>query len=326
MTNKQLTESRHFALEHLADGVYACIHKPGGAAYSNSGIIDLGDRTILVDAFDTQVAGRDLRQTAETLFDRPVDTIVLTHSHSDHWIGASVFDPATVLVASETTRRVSLEWGAEIVEDFNDPAVWEKWVQETEAQLQVEQDERVRVSLENSLLRTRYVLAEMAEFQPRYADQIFEDALTFQGNRRNAELRSFGRGHSEDDSVLFLPQDRIAFIGDIGFFDTQPFLGLCDIAHYRKQMLFFKDTDYQVLVPGHGPVGGKEDIVLQLKYLDVMEELIGIAVQNGDSFEKAMRMTLPDPFDKWLTGGMGRFESNMRYLFKHLGGELPEEA
>lgn len=325
MPNDNLLESKHFTLKPLTNGVYACIHKPGGAAYSNAGIIDLGGRTLLVDALDTLVAGRDLRQTAEALFERPVETIILTHAHSDHWIGASVFDASTTLLASKTTRQVCLEWGAEIMEEFQDPTEWEEWLKEAEEQLRTEQDERVRVGLENSITHTRYVMAEMAEFQPRYADETFEDAVTFQGSKRNAELHSLGRGHSEDDAVLLLPQDRIAFIGDIGFFDKQPFLGFCDIDLYRKQLLFFKDSDFQVLVPGHGPVGGKDDIALQLKYFDVMEDLVGKVAQRGGSFEEAMQITLPEPFDKWLIGGMERFEVNMRYLFARFGGEVPEE-
>jgi cyclase len=87
--------SQHFRVEELASGVYACIHKSGGGAYSNAGIVDLGDQTIVVDAFDTMIAGRALRQTAEALLGRPVDRLVLTHPHSDHWIGASEFDQMT---------------------------------------------------------------------------------------------------------------------------------------------------------------------------------------------------------------------------------------
>lgn len=64
MNDRRMIESKHFTLEPLADGVYACIHMPGGAAYSNAGIIDLGDRTIVVDSFNTLAAGRDLRQAA----------------------------------------------------------------------------------------------------------------------------------------------------------------------------------------------------------------------------------------------------------------------
>lgn len=325
MPNDNLLESKHFTLKPLTNGVYACIHKPGGAAYSNVGIIDLGDRTLLVDAFDTLVAGRDLRHIAEGLFKRPVDTIILTHAHSDHWIGASVFDASTTLLASKTVRQICLDWGAEIMEDFQDATGWEEWLKEAEEQLRTEQDERVRVGLENSITHTRYVMAEMAEFQPRYADQTFEDTVTFQGSKRNTELRSLGRGHSEDDAVLLLPQDRIAFIGDIGFFDTQPFLGFCDIDLYREQLLIFQDSDFQVLVPGHGPVGDKDDIALQLKYFDVMEDLVGKVAQRGGSFEEAMQITLPEPFDQWLMGGMERFKVNVRYLFARFGGEVPEE-
>jgi cyclase len=325
MTDETLLESKHFSLEKLADGVYACVHKPGGGAYSNAGIIDLGDSTLLVDAFDTMAAGRDLRRIAEALFERPVDTIILTHPHSDHWVGDSVFDASTTLIAHKTTRQICLEWGAEILEDFQDVAAWEAYLQEMQEQLQTEQDERVRVGLEKSITRTRYVMAEMAEFRPRYADQTFEEPVTFKGSKREVELRSFGRGHSEDDAVLFLPGDGIAFIGDIGFFATQPFLGFCDLDGYRGQMESFRDTDFQVLVPGHGPVGDKDDIRLQLEYLDVMEDVVGEVARRGGSFEEAMQISLPEPFDKWLVGGMGRFEVNVRYLFAHFGGKVPEE-
>ena len=319
-------ESKHFTLEALAGGVYACVHKPGGAAYSNAGIVDLGGRTLLVDALHTVAAGRDLRQAAEALFERPAETIVLTHAHSDHWMGASAFDAGTTLLASRTTRQVCLEWGAKIVEDFQNPAEWQEWLRVTEAQLQTEQDPRVRAGLEHNITFIGYALAEMADYQPRYADQTFEDTVPFQGSKRNAELRSLGRGHSEDDAVLLLPQDGVAFIGDVGFFDTQPFLGFCDIDAYRRQMLFFQDSGFQVLVPGHGPVGGQADIALELQYLDVMEELVGQVAHRGGSFEEAMQIALPQPFDRWLVGGMDRFAANVRTLFARFGGEVPEEG
>jgi glyoxylase-like metal-dependent hydrolase (beta-lactamase superfamily II) len=322
---KNSPESKHFKHTRLADGVYACIHKPGGGAFSNAGIIDLGERTLVVDAFDTQAAGRDLRRMAEFLFDRPVDMIVLTHPHSDHWVGASVFDTTTVLLASKRTKQVSQEWGELILQDFQNPSEWEAWIDEMEQQLQTEKDERVRAGLENSLIHTRYVLAEIDDFQPRYANQIFESNVKFHGTQREAELRSFGKGHSEDDSVLLLHQDGIAFMGDIGFFDSQPFLGFCDIDLYRQQLTFFQNIDFSVLVPGHGPVGSQKDVALQLQYMDVLEERLNDVVQRNGSFQDAMQIRLPEPFDSWLTGGMGRFESNVRYLFAHLGGEVPPE-
>ncbi|MGD8752315.1 MAG: MBL fold metallo-hydrolase, partial [Anaerolineales bacterium] len=295
----------------------------GGAAYTNAGIIDLGDRTLVVDAFDSLAAGRDLRQIAETLLQRPVETIILTHAHNDHWMGAPAFDPGTALIASETTRQVSLEWGQEIMEGYQNRGEWEDWLVELEDQLQKEKDERMRVGLEKTINRTRYTLAEMDEFQPRYANQTFEDRITFHGSIRDAELRSFGPGHSEDDAALLLPRDGIAFIGDIGFFDQQPFMGSCDIDRYRQQLGYFKDADFSILVPGHGPVGDKEHVIRQLAYFDVMEDLVGEVAQQGASFEEALQIDLPEPFDQWLMGSMGRFQVNVRYLFERAGGEVP---
>jgi len=316
----------HFTLEPLADGVYACIHKPGGAALSNAGIVDLGGRTLLIDAFHTLAAGGVLRQAAEALFARPVETIILTHAHSDHWMGASAFDAGTTLLASKATRQVCLEWGAKIMADFQNPAEWVEWLRETEEKLQNEQDPRVRAGLEKSITFINYALAEMAEFRPRYADRTFEEPVLFQGSTRSAELRSLGRGHSEDDAILLLPQEGIAFIGDIGFFDTQPFLGFCELDRYREQARFFLDSGFSVLVPGHGPVGGKNDLVLQLEYLDIMEDLVGKVVQRGGSLAEALQIDLPEPFDSWLMGGMERFEVNVRTLFARCGGEVsPEE-
>jgi cyclase len=326
MPNHAAVESKHFSVEPLTDGVYACIHEPGGAAYSNAGIIDLGGRTLLVDAFHTQAAGRALRQAAEALFERPAETIVLTHAHSDHWIGASAFPASTTLLTSNITRQVCMEWGAKITEDFQNPAEWEEWLKETEERLRTEEDRRVRVGLEHSITFIGYALAEMAGYTPRYPDQTFEDTITFQGNTRNAEVRSLGRGHSEDDAALLLIGDGIAFIGDIGFFQTQPFLGFCDIDRYRGQMRFFRESGFQVLVPGHGPVGGKAAIALQLEYMDVMEELVGRVAQRGGSLEEALQIALPEPFNAWLMGGMERFEANVRFLFARCGGELAEES
>jgi glyoxylase-like metal-dependent hydrolase (beta-lactamase superfamily II) len=326
MPDHSLPLSPHFSLEPLADGVYACIHKPGGAAYSNAGIIDLGDRTLMVDACDTLVAGRDLRQTAETLFDRPADAILLTHAHSDHWIGASAFDPTTVLLCSQVTRQICLQWGAELLEARQDTAAWQQLLQETEQRLLTETDPRQRASLENSILRTRHALAEIDQFQPRYADQTFEGALTFYGSQRTAELRSFGPGHSADDAALLLPEVGIAFIGDIGFFNTQPFLGYCDLDKHRQQLTYFQHAGFPILVPGHGPVGGLPDIAFQLGYLDILEDQVGQVVQRHGSLQEALQISLPEPYDRWLFGGLVRFEVNVRYIFSRLGGELPNNS
>jgi glyoxylase-like metal-dependent hydrolase (beta-lactamase superfamily II) len=323
--SQKVRASTHFDLISLADGVYACIHKAGGGASSNAGIIDLGDRTLVVDAFNTVAAGRDLRATAEALFGRPVSAVVLTHLHDDHWIGASAFVAETLFLASEPTRAACVEEAAELAESYQDRAPWAAELKKMEERLDTEKDERVCVGLSNGISRTRYTMAEMAEFEPRFADATFNGTMTFHDSKRTAEVRSLGRGHSADDVVVLLPRDGIAFVGDIGFFDTQPFMATCDLDLYRKQLAFFRISDLDVLVPGHGIVGGKPEVEHELAYFDVLEDLIGKVVKQGGSLEAASQIALPPPFDRWLFGGMNRFTMNVRFMYKHLGGEVPAD-
>ena len=73
MTMPEQTEvkSTRFQLVTLSDGIYAAIAVLGGGALCNAGIVDLGDRTVVFDTFNTPLAARELRATAERLTGRP---------------------------------------------------------------------------------------------------------------------------------------------------------------------------------------------------------------------------------------------------------------
>ena len=99
----QMESSRHFRLEQLVEGVYAAIAIEGGAAFSNAGIIDLGDQTLIFDTCETATAAYDLRAAAEQLTGRPATCAINSHAHPDHWGGNQVFD--TPILATRTTRE-----------------------------------------------------------------------------------------------------------------------------------------------------------------------------------------------------------------------------
>jgi glyoxylase-like metal-dependent hydrolase (beta-lactamase superfamily II) len=323
MSAKLKHKSTHFDLLELADGVFVCIHRPGAGALSNAGIIDLGDRTLVVDAMGTLAAGRDLRAIAEALFDRPVSAIVLTHHHDDHWIGASAFGPETLFLCTAPVRAACVPYGAELAEEYEDRAAWEDELSGLEERLATEEDECRLVGLRNGIAHLRITMAELGDWEPRYADATFSGPLTFHGSSRSAEARTLGAGHTRDDVAVILPGDGIAFLGDVGFFQTQPFLADCDPDGYRRQLGDFLDAGLPILVPGHGPVGGRGDVEAELGYLEVMESLIREVVVRGGSLDEAKRIELPAPFDAWLTGGMNRFAANVEFLYRRLGGGDP---
>ena len=88
----RLPTSDHFEIHRIAEGVYPAIATQDGAAFSNAGIIDLGDRTLIFDAFETPKAAQDLRLAAEQLTERQASLVIISHAHDDHWLGNQVFD------------------------------------------------------------------------------------------------------------------------------------------------------------------------------------------------------------------------------------------
>ncbi len=319
MSSRVLPNTKHFELVSLADGVYACIHTPDGGAFSNAGIVDLGDRTLVVDAMGTLAGGRELRSTAETLLGRPVSVLILTHFHDDHWIGASAFGSETLFLCTENVRAACVLYGEELADEYQDRAAWEAELRDLEVRLATEQDERKLVGLRSGISRLRITMAELADWKPRYADATFSGPLTFRGASRAVEVRTLGAGHTADDVAVVLPADGVAFLGDVGFFDTQPYLADCDLAGYRRQLRGFSDADLPVLVPGHGPVGGRAEIERELGYLDVIEDFVREVVGRGGSLDEAKAIALPAPFDAWLVGGMNRFAANVEAVFQRLG-------
>ena len=100
-----LPTCKHFRLEQIAAGVYAAVALTEGAAHSNAGIIDLGDRTLIFDTLGTPKAAEELRVAAEHLTGRAVTCIVNSHVDHDHWLGNQIFASDMTIISTTRTRE-----------------------------------------------------------------------------------------------------------------------------------------------------------------------------------------------------------------------------
>jgi hypothetical protein len=103
---KVLPESRHYKLEKLTEGIYAAIHNnQGGYAICNAGIIDLGDKTVIIDPFISPAPARDLKQHAEYLTGKTITLVLNLDPHSDHTSGNQVFVPGADILSTPNARK-----------------------------------------------------------------------------------------------------------------------------------------------------------------------------------------------------------------------------
>jgi glyoxylase-like metal-dependent hydrolase (beta-lactamase superfamily II) len=317
--NRQLPNSKHFRLQQLADGVYAAIHIDGGAAMSNAGLVDLGDRTLVYDTLMTPQAGEDLRATAEALFGRPVDAAINSHWHYDHIWGNQAFGANTDIIAAEETRRLIIATrGHGAFDQFLAGA--EANLEAARAQFKATDDEGRRrqlvlwIDYYQGLVETKPIL------RVRPPNVTFTGRLVFHGTDRSAELITYAEGHTEDDAVLFLPREGIAFMSDLLFIGHQPYLGGGDPDSLLHILRAVSDLAPKLLVPGHGPVGTAESLTAMGQYVRTLDGLARKMVEDGEAEETIEAMAIPEPYEDWLFAAF--FPVNMHFLYqRHLQGQ-----
>jgi glyoxylase-like metal-dependent hydrolase (beta-lactamase superfamily II) len=147
----------------------------------------------------------------------------------------------------------------------------------------------------------------------------FAERMAFHGTARSAELITYAGGHTEDDAVLFLPQEGIAFMSDLLFIGHQPYLGGGDPDRLRHILEEVSALAPRLLVPGHGPVGTAESLKVMSQYVSTLDSLARKMVENGEAEEPIDTMAVPQPYDDWLFAAF--FPVNMHFLYQRwLGG------
>lgn len=78
----------------------------------------------------------------------------------------------------------------------------------------------------------------------------FEDSLVLSGTERRVILKAMPNGHSEGDLVLYLPDDRIAFMGDLLFVGRHPWLPDGNPDRHAEILRQVHEWNLDAVVPG----------------------------------------------------------------------------
>jgi glyoxylase-like metal-dependent hydrolase (beta-lactamase superfamily II) len=207
-------------LEELAPGVFAFTAQGD----PNVGAIVGTDAILAIEARATPLmARRWIDVIRARVSDKPFGDLVLTHYHAVRTLGASAFG-ARRIIAHANTRALIEERGL---------ADWAS-----------EQGRMPR-------------LFEGAETIPglTHPTDTFEERLDLDLGDHRVELRYLGRGHTSGDIVVWLPDERICFAGDLVEAQAAPYMGDAHVADWSGLTLDAVAALRAVgLVGGRGPV------------------------------------------------------------------------
>jgi glyoxylase-like metal-dependent hydrolase (beta-lactamase superfamily II) len=290
--------SNHFNLHKLADGVFAAIAVSGGAAISNAGIIDLGDRTLIFDTFMTPQAAHDLRLAAQQLTGRDPELIINSHYHNDHIWGNQVFSPQSLILSTAQTLKLIQTESQEELKDARETSAGR--LDQFSKQYEAAQDEKNRRDLLLWVGYYRALVDNLPNLTVRLPDITFEGRLTIYGSSRSVELISFGDSHTSSDTILLLRDAGIIFMADLLFVNSHLFLAECDVFKLLDSVKQISVLDASVFVPGHGPMGSAADLRSNVDYISTCINTARILVAEGDtSRERLAREAVPAQFENW---------------------------
>lgn len=312
--------SKHLQLEPLTDGVYAVIAKEGGIAGSNAGIVDLGDRMLVFDTLTAPQACRDLVQIAQEQTGKPVALAALSHWHQDHVLGSQALPEQIPLIATHRTRELISEHIPGFISTTRESLP--HLLLDLEAQLKIEQAPEKRDAIGRQIDLYRMALEDLPRLQLRLPNQTFERRVVFHGTTRTAELLTLGGGHTESDALLYLPDDQIAFVGDLLFNGAHPWIGHGDPDEWLRiyDKIEALNPTVEVVVPGHGPVATPAAFAALRRYLPALRRLVDEVIKAGGSVQDAEKKHVPAAFSDW---GGAAFQENVRFLYQRAGVGKP---
>ena len=304
--------SHHFILQELSEGVFAAIHRQGGLAIGNAGIIDLGDRTLVFDTFLSPKATADLLNAAIELTGRPVSYVLNSHFHNDHVWGNQAVPLETDIITTKQTRERMAKRGTKEDEWYRQNA----WQNLNEARLEYEQatDPFVKTLAKEIVIYNEAIVDTYLTLRYRLPTFAFDGVLDFYGSKRSAKFISCGAGHSLSDAFLHLPEDQILFLADLLFIDVHPYLGDGNPVKLCKILEEIKNMQLKNLVPGHGPVGELKDLDVILAYIREMEGLVKQALLNGIRLDQLLLSSIPPAYQNWSFPKF--FYENLQFLYE----------
>ena len=268
-------------VEEVSPGVYAYIQLDGTWGLNNTGFITGHDSVSVIDTCFTEARTRAFLQAMREVSDLPVNTLVNTHHHGDHTHGNYLLHGASI-VGHELCRQTVIDTGLHTLHPLFPGVVWG--------------------DLE--------LAPPFITFQERL--DLFVDDLKL-------ELHYMGPAHTTNDVVVWLPDRKLLFTGDLVFNGGTPFVAMGSIAGSLVATERLRQFEAEIIVPGHGPVCGPEVLDGIEDYFKFVQDTAKTAFNSGMTPLDTAQQTDLGRFAGWHDSE--RLAGNLHRAYSELRGE-----
>ena len=217
-------EGPAFYFEEIAEDIYQARGEGNLMVGSNAAVIVNETDVLVIDSHISPAAAAALARELTSITDKPIKYVVNTHFHFDHAHGNQVYPADVQIIGHEFTYEMLASGGSigRTYERFQD------WIASEPGGNEGQQG-----------------------LIPTPPNMTFADRMTLLRGSREIQLLFFGRGHTGGDVVVYLPQEKVLFTGDL-LLEEIPYMGDADRNDWVETLETLSQLDFDIVVPGHG--------------------------------------------------------------------------
>jgi cyclase len=287
-------------LHSLGHGVYAWLAPDGSWGWSNAGLIVDGEESLLVDTlFDLDLTRTMLRtmRDAEPLA-RDINTLVNTHANGDHCHGNELVCGAEIIASTASAAEMAElppEAMAAILEAASDMGPVGEYFLHCFGQFRFE------------------------DIKHTPPTRTFDKELDLQVGDKPVHLIEVGPAHTRGDVLVYSPNDRVVYTGDILFIEGTPIMWEGPVENWIKACEIIEDMEVDLIVPGHGPITDKHGVHAVKHYLQFVRDEARSRYDAGmTAFEAAKDIKLAE-YSAW--SDPERIAVNVDTLYREFSNE-----
>lgn len=280
-------------LHELGDGCHAYLQPDGGWGWSNAGLVVADGQSLLVDTlFDLKLTGRMLEAMSPHTASAAITTVVNTHANGDHCYGNALVRDAEIISSAATAHEMT-EVPPAMLAALN------------KAPGEV-----------GDLFRHFFGEFDFEGIEMVLPSRTFTGRFDFELAGRAIELVEVGPAHTRGDTLVFVPDAKVVYTGDILFIGGTPVVWVGPLDNWIAACDLICQSDVDTIVPGHGPLTDKAGVVAIRDYLAfVKSEATQRHGAGMDAWDAARDIALHG-FSGW--GEFGRLAVNVDTVYRTL--------
>jgi glyoxylase-like metal-dependent hydrolase (beta-lactamase superfamily II) len=265
----QDAEKQAVGLKNIRGPIYLVENVAGG----NIAVCIGTESALMVDTGNDPDDAPNIEAALEELTDKPVETVVNTHWHSDH-VAGNVFwgeKGATIIGHENLTERLSSKIDMEFFGLESEPLPEAGWP---------------KVTFENEkIIDTGESTIRLFHVQP---------------------------GHTDGDCIVHFTKENVIHVGDLYFNGLYPYIGVSSggsiggMIAVLSHVLELIDND-SIVIPGHGPLSDKTGMKEYVDMLSTIQSRVSKLLEEGKTLEEIQAAKPTEEYDAdwgkvWMDG------------------------